>query len=70
MFNHCLYHAQLLYELIFLPTVGTPANCTDDMISLFFENRRRSGGGDIDEFVFLEDSIVITFKSNDGMLIK
>ena len=38
------------------------------MIRLFFENRRRSGGGDIDRLVAFPDKIVVTFKTNDGTI--
>lgn len=43
---------------------------SDDMLSLFFESRKRSGGGDIEEITVDEDRTVayITFASAEGML--
>jgi hypothetical protein len=41
----------------------------EDMLKLFFENERRSGGGDIEDFFVDRPSgfAVITFESREGL---
>ena len=47
---------------------GVSANIPEEMLELFFESSKRSGGGDIrniDKFTLLEAAI-ITFEESEG----
>ena len=37
-----------------------------DMLEMYFENKKRSGGGEIENFECCQDMIVITFQDVDG----
>lgn len=47
---------------------GISKHCTEEILVLFFENKKRSGGGTIEEiFIDLEQLVaVITFESDEG----
>ena len=50
--------------------MGIPKECSEDLITLYFENSRRNGGGEIEEFIWDKNvgKAVITFKKSDGKL--
>ena len=58
--THCTSMTQLVH------VVGLPANCSEENIRYFFENRRRSAGAPIEDLVVLPDKVVITFSKNDS----
>ncbi|XP_055874100.1 protein mono-ADP-ribosyltransferase PARP14-like isoform X3 [Biomphalaria glabrata] len=48
---------------------GIPDSVTKDHLNIFFKNKKRLGGGPVEEIVFLEDktSAVIIFKENEAV---
>ena len=52
-----------------IKVIHLPDKTTEDNLRLFFENTRRSGGGDIVNIEYKKDdaTAVITFEEEDGM---
>ena len=48
-----------------------PDNVTEDVLRMFFENVRRSGGGDVKRIIHRQENntAIITFHSSDGKAI-
>ena len=48
---------------------GITKSHSRDLIECYFENKRKSGGGDVEDFYFNEEnnSAVITFQNSDGI---
>ncbi|XP_069139429.1 protein mono-ADP-ribosyltransferase PARP14-like isoform X2 [Argopecten irradians] len=44
---------------------GFSSQTTEDTLEMFFENKRKSGGGDIEEMDFQEDFAIITFVNSE-----
>ena len=51
-----------------IQVAGLPANTNEEWIWLYFENKRRSGGGEVENVDFRRDAGVafVTFKDADG----
>jgi hypothetical protein len=49
--------------------LGITDDMTDDLIRLYFENEKRSGGGDIVGFSRKESCVIITFEHREGNLL-
>ena len=49
---------------------GIPAGLSEDLLCLYFENTKRSGGGSVVKVVFSEDpgTAIITFEDAGGKL--
>ena len=49
-------------------TLSFIRDTSEDALLLFFESRRRSGGGDIEDYIYSEDGdvIYITFESSES----
>lgn len=47
-----------------------PQNASEDTVRFFFENKRKSGGGDIEDLDYDTEThtAIITFEEEDGML--
>lgn len=65
-----MLEAALSVEVCAVEISGIPKTCSKDLISLFFENEKRSGGGAIQDMIFDADSgvAIITFEKADGEL--
>ena len=53
-----------------IKVTNIPPNTSQDALEFFFENRRRSGGGPIEELEYDPDtkSAVITFEDPEGQI--
>lgn len=40
----------------------------DEILEVYFENKRKSGGGTIESYVKKDDRVIITFQNEQGML--
>ena len=51
-----------------IKVTAIPPGVSSDYITFFFENKRKSGGGDIDDLDYDEESqtAIITFEEEDG----
>lgn len=47
-----------------------PPGCTNEFLEMYFESKKKSGGGDVEKVEMFPDrnEAVITFESSDGML--
>lgn len=45
-----------------------PSDATEDALTFFFENTRKSGGGDVEEVDYDEENhtAIVTFEEDDG----
>ena len=46
---------------------GYPEGTTSDQLMMYFQSRRRSGGGDVGDIQLQEGQAVITFEREEGM---
>ena len=37
-----------------------------EMLEMYFENKRKSGGGEIEKFEWIDESVIITFENLEG----
>ena len=47
---------------------GYPEGTTSEQLMIYFQSRRRSGGGDVEDIELQEGQAVITFEQEQGML--
>ena len=45
---------------------GVNNSCETEMLEMYFENKRKSGGGEIEKFEWINESTIITFKDVEG----
>ena len=48
---------------------GYPEGTTSDQLMMYFQSRRRSGGGEVEDIQLQEGQAVITFEQEEGMLL-
>lgn len=41
----------------------------DEIVEIYFENKRKSGGGTIESFVKKDQQVIITFQDEQGMIV-
>lgn len=41
----------------------------DEILEMYFENKRRSGGGTIESYVKKDQQVIITFQEEQGMIV-
>lgn len=49
--------------------IGIPDDMKDELIRLYFESTKRSGGDDIVDFSRKEACVIITFKNCEGIML-
>ena len=48
---------------------GYPEGTTSDQLMMYFQSRKKSGGGDVEDIELREGQAVITFEQEEGMLL-
>ena len=46
---------------------GYPEGTTSEQLMMYFQSRRRSGGGDVEDIQLQEGQAVVTFEREEGM---
>ena len=47
---------------------GYPEGTTSEQLMMYFQSRKKSGGGDVEDIQLQEGQAVITFQQEEGML--
>ena len=48
---------------------GYPEGTTSEQLMMYFQSRKNSGGGDVEDIELQEGQAVVTFEQEEGMLL-
>ena len=50
-------------------TTASGEEIEDEIVEMYFENKKRSGGGTIESWIKKDQQMIITFQNEEGMVV-